>query len=309
MTISSRLGLAALALTAWAGFAQAETELVVLGTGTPVADGDRAGAGAAVIYNGKAYLFDIGGGVVQNMIKASGVKGVAGPKEPQGREALFPTIADQLFLTHLHSDHILDFPELAGTLWWRRDGQMQVYGPTGAQEMADGYYTMLATDTNLRINSNQPVDNPENFKVNVSEYDKAFTVQDGDVKIEGFPVPHGDISPAFGYRITTPDKVIVISGDTNYSEELIEMSKGADILLHEVISSEGLSGLPEFWQDYHNHSHTTTEELAEIANAAQPKLLVLTHILNYGAPMDGVADEVRKNYDGEVVMAKDLDGF
>lgn len=295
------LGLAAPAL--------AETELVILGTGTPVADGSRAGAGAAVIYDGRAYLFDIGGGVVQNMIKASGATGVTAPKDPKGREALFPTLVDHLFLTHMHSDHIMDFPELAGTLWWRREQQMSVYGPTGTQAMADGYYQMLDVDTRLRIDGNQPVDKPENFKVAVSEHDGPFTVTDGDVTIEAFSVPHGDISPAFGYRITTPDKVIVISGDTNESDEVIGMAKGADILVHEVISTEGLNALPEFWQAYHNHAHTTTTELARIATEAQPGLLVLTHILHYGAPIETALTEIQAQYDGQVVLADDLAGF
>lgn len=285
----------------------ADTQVVILGSGTPVADGSRAGAGTAVIYDGTAYLFDVGGGVVQRMIEVSGVTGVRAPENPEGVQALFPMVVDKLFLTHLHSDHILDFPELAGTLWWRRKNQIDVYGPTGTQSMVDGYYKMLEVDTRLRIEGNQPVDKPENFQVKLKEYGENFTVEDGDVKIEGFAVPHGDISPAFGYRVTTPDKVVVISGDTNYSEDLVEMAKGADVLVHEVISIEGLNALPEFWQDYHNHAHTTTEELARIANAAQPDLLVLTHILHYGAPIETALSEVQAQYDGEVMLASDGD--
>lgn len=285
----------------------ADTQVVVLGTGTPVADGARAGAGTAVIHDGTAYLFDVGGGVVQRLIEVSGINGVRAPKDPKGVEALFPTVVNKLFLTHLHSDHILDFPELAGTLWWRRENQLDVYGPTGTQSVVDGYYKMLEVDTRLRIEGNQPVDKPENFQVNLEEHNENFTVQDGEVKIEGFVVPHGDIQPAFGYRITTPDKVVVISGDTNYSEDLAEMAKGADVLVHEVISVEGMNALPEFWQDYHNHAHTTTEELALVANAAQPKLLVLSHILHYGAPIDTALTEVQALYDGQVVLAQDGD--
>lgn len=117
----------------------------------------------------------------------------------------------------------------------------------------------------------QPVDYPESCKVDAVEHgDGGLVVEDGDMKIEAFDVPHGDIKPAFGYRITAPDPVVVISGDTNYSEKLAEIAKGADILVHEVICQAGLAGLSRFWQDYHNHAHTTTGELAGIANAAKP---------------------------------------
>ena len=143
----------------------------------------------------------------------------------------------------------------------------------------------------------------------VEHGDGGFVVEDGDVKIEAFDVPHGDIKPAFGYRITTPDKVVVISGDTNYSEKLAEMAKGADILVHEVICQAGLDGLSQFWQDYHNHAHTTTGELARIANAAKPGKLLLTHLLLYGQPVEQVLKEIRAEYPGEVVAANDLDTF
>ena len=120
---------------------------------------------------------------------------------------------------------------------------------------------------------------------------------------------HGEIRPAFGYKITTPDKTIVISGDTRYSAKLVEMARGADILFHEVISEEGLKGLETFWQNYHSSSHTTSSELARVANAARPGLLVLYHVAFYGAPADSALKEVQALYKGRVVMANDLEIF
>ncbi|MEI8599245.1 MBL fold metallo-hydrolase [Vibrio sp. M60_M31a] len=133
-------------------------------------------------------------------------------------------------------------------------------------------------------------------------------IKDG-VKVEAFTVPHGDIRPAFGYKVTTPDKVVVISGDTAYSDKMIEIAKGADVLVHEVISEQGLSKLSEFWQKYHSTSHTRTSELAKIASEAKPKLLVLSHILHYSAPIESVLEEIQASYDGEVVLCNDLDIF
>ena len=281
--------------------AAAETKLVMLGTGTPVPHPDRVSSSTAVVHDGKSYVFDAGAGMVQRAIQAS---------EMDGLESLHPTAIENLFFTHLHSDHVLDYPELASTLWWRRPAQITAHGPTGLADMTQGYYDMLAVDVALRTNGLTPVENPEFYKVIVEEHEAGgWTFEDGDVTIEAFDVEHGDIEPAFGYRVTTPDKVIVISGDTAYSDKVVEMARGADILVHEVISEAGLSELPEVWQNYHRAAHTTTSEVARVASEARPGLLVLTHVLHYGAPLESVLDEVKAGYDGEVVLANDLDVF
>lgn len=279
----------------------AETTVVILGTGTPVPDAERSGPGAAVIYNGTSYVFDAGGGMVQRAIEAN---------QHLGIEALYPTNIKHLFITHLHSDHVLDYSELAATYWWRREEKLKAYGPTGLQAMTDSLYEMLATDIKLRTSGNQPVKNPDFYQVVVTEIQEdGVILSDGDVSIEAFTVNHGDIKPAYGYKIVTPDKTVVISGDTAYSETLVEKAMGADVLIHEVISEEGWSKLPKIWQIYHASAHTRTSELAEIANKTQPGVLVLTHILHYSAPIETAKTEIEALYDGEVVLANDLDRF
>lgn len=291
--------MACVGLFGLAACAQAETQVVMLGTGTPVPDADHSGPSTAVVYNGQAYLFDIGPGAVRSAIVAAQKKGI---------EALYPTKIKRLFLTHLHSDHILDYPELASTYWWRRNDRISVWGPTGLNGMTQGYYDMVQRDTELRVNSRSPVKDPTGYQYITHEYDQGgWTVKDGDVTIEAFEVEHGSITPAFGYRVSTPDKTIVISGDTSYSQKLVEMAKGADILVHEVICETGWSGLPEDWQHYHDAAHTRTGELGRIANEAKPELLVLTHVLHYGAPREKTLEEVEAIYDGDVVLAEDLD--
>ena len=279
---------------------QAETRVVILGTGTPVPDAARSGPGVAVIFDGKAYVFDAGGGMVQRAIEAS---------ERLGIGELYPTRIEHLFITHLHSDHMLDYAELAATLWWRRENQLQAWGPQGLEEMSEGMYTMMAKDIALRTSGNQPVVNPEFYRVAVTEIQQGVVYQDGELVIEAFEVPHGDITPAFGYRVTTPDKTVVISGDTAYSEKLVEMAMGVDILVHEVISEAGVATLSDFWQQYHNGAHTSTAKLAELASKARPHLLVLYHVLFYGASEESVIAEVRAGFDGEVVLASDLDVY
>ncbi|WP_245662849.1 MBL fold metallo-hydrolase [Endozoicomonas arenosclerae] len=273
----------------------------MLGTGTPVPNADRAGSSVAIIYNNQAYVFDAGPGMVRNALVAAQTKGI---------EALYPTHIQHLFLTHLHSDHVMDVSELASTYWWRRDKRLNIYGPTGTQTLVNGYYKMLSEDIHLRINSTQPVKDPSMYQVNVSEYKKGgWSFKDGPVSVEAFLVQHGDIEPAFGYKIMTPDKCIVISGDTRYDEKIATIAKGADILIHEVISEEGLSRLSPEWQKYHSNSHTRSGDLAKLAAKAKPDLLILTHVLHYSAPITSVLKEVQAGYKGKVVLANDLDIF
>ena len=112
-----------------------------------------------------------------------------------------------------------------------------------------------------------------------------------------------------GYRVTTPEKTIVISGDTTFSVKLVEMAMGADILIHEAISKEGVSALAQSWQQYHAGAHTRTGDLARVARSARPALLVIMHVLSYDAPVASALREVMDLYDGEVVLADDLDVF
>ncbi|WP_246009141.1 MBL fold metallo-hydrolase [Vreelandella nanhaiensis] len=281
--------------------ANAGTEVVMLGTGTPVPNGERAGAGIAVIHDGEAYIFDIGAGVIQRAIQAY---------ERYDIEALYPPKINHVFLTHLHSDHILDFPELLGTYWWRRESPINLFGPVGTEEMSEGAYQFLTLDTETRLKDKSPVTNPDAARANVTEFDSPGVIfEENDLRVEAFPVSHGDWDLAYGFKVTTPDKTIVISGDTSANSEVTRQAKGADILIHEVISHEGWSDLSEEWQAYHQYAHTLTTELADIAAEAKPGLLVLYHVLHYGAPIEGVVDEVKAGYDGEVVLAEDLDIF
>ncbi len=281
--------------------ASAETRVVMLGTGTPVPDADRAGQSVAVVYNNEAYVFDLGGGAVQNAISAAQNKGI---------KALSPTRINHVFFTHLHSDHIEDYPELLAAYWWRRENRMHVYGPPGTKAMSQGVYDFLAPDVRARMIGNQPIADEEGYKARVTEFSEGGTVlEKPGIRVEAFSISHGALERAFGYKITTSDETIVISGDTAYDPAIAKQAEGADILIHEVISEAGLSELSDFWQNYHHAAHTTSTEVAKLARQAQPGLVVLVHNLFYGAPETSTLREVRAVYDGEVVLADDLDVY
>ena len=276
------------------------TQVVVLGTGTPIPDAYRAGPSIAVVHKGESYLFDVGAGAVRQATVA---------RYRYDIPSLYPSQICCAFVSHLHSDHMLDFSELAHTFWWRRNSALQAWGPLGIERISNGLLEIIAADADLRINGLQPVQNPDGYKVQVNTIEPGVLLQKDDLTIEAFTVNHGDIEPAFGFKISTNDLSIVISGDTAYSEELAEIASGVDILFHEVISRQGLQRNSPGFQRYHNSVHTTSDELARLAKIAQPKKLVLYHGLFYGTEETSVLDEIKALYDGEVVLASDLDVF
>jgi len=278
----------------------AETRIVVLGTGTPIPDAYRAGPSIAVIHKGEAYLFDAGAGAVRNATHA---------RYKYDIPSLYPTAVCCVFFTHLHSDHMLDYSELAYTMWWRRSTMLRAWGPAGLGEITDNMHAMMAPDARIRSSGTQPILIEGGYRVNATEIEAGVVFERDDLRIEAFPVDHGDIKPAYGYRVTTDDRTIVISGDTAISTTLENMAAGADILFHEVISDSGLTRTSESFQAYHKRSHTTATDLGKLASRIQPELLVLYHGLFYGLPESVVIDEVRQEYDGPVVLANDLDEF
>lgn len=276
------------------------TQVIVLGTGTPIPDAYRAGPSIAVVHKGKSYLFDVGAGTIRRAVEA---------RYKYDIPSLYPSHIDHVFITHMHSDHVLDFVELSQTLWWRRKNQLNAFGPTGLLNMSNHMEKMMSADIETRLSSVQPVPNPEGFHVIATEISDGVVFEGPGIEIEAFTVPHGDIKPAFGYKIVTEDLSIVISGDTAASDIIREKAQGVDLLFHEVISDQGLLKNSEFWQKYHKAAHTGAIDVGKIAADAQPKKLVLYHGLYYGTEEHLVVNEVSTVFKGEIVLANDLDIF
>lgn len=277
----------------------APPRVVILGTGTPIPDAHRAGSGVAVIHRGEAWLFDLGAGVVRRAMEA---------RAAHDLPALYPARIRGAFVTHLHSDHVVDYPELVATLWWRRAAPLEVFAPVGFEAMHAATLDFLAPDTALRVGGSQPVSALTPDRIGVTIIEPGVLVEEGDLRIEAFAIDHGDIEPAFGFRIEAGGAVIVISGDTHYSETLIERARGADLLVHEVVSDAALASRPPAWRAYHAAAHTSASELARLAKDVRPGLLVLTHGLYFGEPEADVLDELAAaGYAGPAVLAEDLD--
>ncbi len=276
-----------------------QTELVLLGTGTPNANPNRSGPALAIITGGQSYLVDFGPGVVRQAAAVS---------EDWGGsiEALNPKNLKVAFLTHLHSDHTAGYPDLILTPWvLERSTPLKVFGPKGLNQMTQDIIKAYSKDIDYRIEGLEPA-NIDGWKVEAIEINEGIIYQDELIEVIAFKVNHGTWTDAFGYKFITKDKTIVVSGDTAPSKKLIEMSKGIDILVHEVYSQAGFNRRSEVWKKYHASHHTSTKELAEIANEAQPKLLVLTHVLFWGSTEEEIIDEVQANYSGNVSLGQDL---
>jgi ribonuclease BN (tRNA processing enzyme) len=275
------------------------TQIVLLGTGTPNADPERSGPAVAIVVNGSPYLIDCGPGVVRRAAAAA-LKGVAG---------LTVSRLNRLFITHLHSDHTLGYADVIFSPWTLdRADPLEVYGPKGLKSMTQHLLAAYREDIQVRTGGLEPA-NKTGYRVKAHEIVPGQIYKDANVTVTAFAVSHGSWPLAFGYRFQTPDRSIVISGDTTPSRSIIDNCNGCDVLIHEVYSRKGFLRRPPEWQKYHSASHTSTVELAEIANKAKPGLLILYHQLFWGSTEEELLEELRQQYKGRVVSGRDLDIF
>ena len=276
-----------------------QTKLIVLGSGTPNPNPDRAGSAYAVVVNETPYLIDFGPGIIRRAASLS---------PPWGGEIEAMTVKnfEHAFLTHIHSDHSAGLADLLLTPWiMGRNKKLNLYGPQGLEQMAASTLQAYEDDINYRIYGTQP-SNKVGYKFNFYLLTEGLIYEDENVSVEAFAVPHGSFDDAYGFRFTTKDKVIVFSGDTGPSKTLEKFANGADILVHEVYSNAGFLEKTEDWQKYHQEHHTSTFEVGEIASRAKPKLLILSHILFWGSTKDEILQETRSTYDGDIKIAEDL---
>ncbi len=273
--------------------------VVLLGTGTPNADPERFGPSVAIVVNDTAYLVDCGPGVVRR----------ASAAYQRGIDALEVSRLSHVFITHLHTDHTLGLADLMFTPWvLGRASPLEAFGPVGLANMTDHLRQAYAEDVDMRINGLEPA-NEEGYKVNVHEIAEGVVYRDANVTVTAFAVQHGSWKHAFGYRFDTPGRSIVVSGDTRPSPSLMSAARGCDVLVHEVYSHAQFAGRSPEWQRYHASFHTSTRELAAIAEQVQPRLLILYHQLFWGASAEDLVREIGEGYSGRVVSGSDLDVY
>jgi ribonuclease BN (tRNA processing enzyme) len=295
------------------------TKVVLLGTGTPVPDPDRSGPATVIAVDDRAYLVDFGPGVVRRAEAAALTRGVT---------AAEPGNLKVAFVTHHHSDHTAGYSDLILSGWTSgRTVPLKVYGPSGLQSMTEHILQAYRVDIETRIN---PDGNqrrfPDGWKVNAHEIKPGVIYKDEKVTVTAFATKHA--MESYGYRFDTPDRSIVISGDTNPVEETVKACNGCDVLVHEAQPVELLAKMPASIQAFVAKYHTTTEQLAELAGKTKPKLLVIYHTVSFPpgiapprllAPKAGadslyaspemLQKEIGSRYSGRFVIGKDLDVF
>ncbi len=272
------------------------TAVVLLGTGTPNVDPERSGPCVAVVVDDVPYLVDMGPGLVRRAEAA----------RRNGIDALDVARLSRVFVTHLHSDHTVGFPDLLYTPWvLGREEPLEVWGPPGIEEMAEHVREAWREDVRVRLDGLEPA-NRGGYGVVAHAVEPGVVYRDERVRVTAFPVRHGSWEHAYGYRFDTPGRSVVISGDTAPSDEVARACDGCDVLVHEVYSEARSRQAPEAWRRYHAAFHTSSSELAEVASAARPALLVLYHHLLWGASPEDLVAEVREGWDGNVVFGRDL---
>jgi ribonuclease Z len=285
--------------------------VVLCGTGSPLADPERAGPCTAVLAGGHFFLVDAGPGSQRQ---------VAIERLPRPR-------LDGILLTHFHSDHIGEVGEAVLQSWVAgRSQPLAVYGPPGVEQVVDGVRQMYTFDTQYRVAHHGAEAMPPAAGVPLAKTvtlpaaDGETVVFDADgLKITAFAVDHAPVAPAYGYRFDYRGRSIVISGDTKKSDNLIRHAQGVDLLVHEALAArmiapvneyakaEGLTRWAKLTSDVVNY-HTTPVQAAEVAKAANARMLALTHIVpplpNFIAKrmfMRGVSSV----WDGPVELGKD----
>jgi ribonuclease BN (tRNA processing enzyme) len=299
----SAVGLAALAVgrrvAAQASAVTKRTRVIILASGGgPRPRKDRGATAHAVIVDGVLYVVDCGNGVARQLVQA----GIP-----------LPTLR-HVFVTHHHSDHNADYGNLLWLAW--ASGlrtRVDTWGPPPLEKMTRLFFEMNAYDIDTRIaDEGRP---PLVPLVHVHELTQGGPVmQDERVKVTAALVDHPPVVPAFAFRFDGPERSIVFSGDTNKSDNLVRLARGADVLIHETLWVPAVDRLvarnphAATLKKHIIDSHTAVEDVGRVAAAAGVKLLVLSHLVPADDPQ--ITDDMwigaaRPHFKGDIVVARD----
>ena len=281
------------------------TDVILTGTGIPHPSPGRAGPGALVRHGDVALQFDAGRGTVIRLAEAR----------------CEPAFLTALFLTHIHSDHLIDVADVTMTRWLQQQrhatGPLNIVATEGdAAHFVEHMFDIWEND--IRVRTGHVGSNPPEFVLRTfatpAEPTEVWRSVDGSVTVEAVAVHHEPVHDAVAFRVRTPDGVVVISGDTRVCAEVERIATGADVLVHEVCrkTSMGESLKGTVFEKIFSY-HADSVPLGAMAERAGVGHLALTHLIPSPRTDDaeqGFLDDVRAGgFTGPVTVGRDLDVF
>ncbi len=294
------------------------TTLITLGTGGgPMPRKDRTQSSNLLIVNGALYLIDAGGSVTQRIVQSGNDFRKVG----------------KIFITHPHSDHTAGLATLLVSEWeYQRAEPIDIYGG-GVEALVKSAIAYLTPNAEIRFSEGKQRPMADIFKGH--DVNAGVIYQDANVKVTAVENSHFKFAPgtppygkykSFSYRFDTPDRSFLFTGDTGWSDAVVDLAKGADVLVTEVTSVDDVVALQkrngawqaktpaeqEGWIRHMHEEHVTPEEVGKMAAKAGVKMIVMTHLAPSPNPDDDYqrfADEAKKHFSGEIKVARDLMQF
>jgi ribonuclease Z len=266
-----------------------DLRVTLLGTGIPDPQWNRYGSSTFIEAGIEKLLFDCGRCALQRLFQTgTPVRNV-----------------NKLFLTHLHSDHTVGIPDLWLTPWvLGRKVPFCVWGPVGTQKMMSKLEEAFEFD--LQIRPVHDLLQAHAAKILAQDIQEGVVYEKNGVKVTAFEVDHRPIKPSFGYRVDYDGKSVVLSGDTRFSENLIQFSQNVDILMHNVAAAQ-----PEDLRQSERLRnimalHLSPEEAGNVFERSKPKLAVYTHMVLFSVSVEYIVTRTRQTYSGPLEIGEDL---
>tara|TARA_Y100001935_G_scaffold148379_1_gene122488 strand:+ start:144 stop:971 length:828 start_codon:yes stop_codon:yes gene_type:complete len=269
-------------------------ELTLLGTGCPKVDFKRFGPSNLVSTNKTKILIDCGSGVTQRLDQTK----------------VSSADIDALFLTHLHSDHVVDIYQLIISSWHSyRIKPWVVYGPKGTKKFIKKIMDAWKEERLLRIKY-EARSSIEAFNIIIKEFKNSGKVKIKDLNIQYFEVDHKPVKFAYGFNFFHKNKKLTISGDTRPCENIMKYAQKADVLLHEVFIDGELKDTNKMRSKKTLHNvrsyHTPSTLLGKIAKLTNCKKLVLTHLVPTKFNENKLKKTIRNDFGKDPIIGRDL---
>ena len=269
-------------------------KLTLLGTGCPSVDYTRCGSANLVSTKNTSILVDCGSGVTQRLNQAK----------------ISSADIDALFLTHLHSDHVVDFYQLIISSWHSyRTKPWKIYGPKGTKKFIDKIFLAWREEREQRINYEKRK-SIKGLKYKVYEFNKEGNIKINDIKIKYFEVDHKPVPFAYGFSFFNSKKKLTISGDTRPCESLMINAQNADVLLHEVFIEYEMNKISKLRTKKTLHNvkeyHTPSNLVGKVAKLSNCKKLVLTHFVPTRFNITKLKKIVRRDFGKNPIIGEDL---